>query len=61
MAKTTFIFPIFLKFCDKYILNRFSNFFSDWMEVQEKLKEIVNGTIDELLQPTENNLTPRSD
>jgi hypothetical protein len=31
------------------------------MEVQEKLKEIVNGTIDEILQPTENNLTPRSD
>jgi hypothetical protein len=36
-------------------------FFSDWKLVQEKLKEIVDGIVNELLQPTENELIPRSD
>lgn len=34
---------------------------SDWKLVQENLKEIVAGFVDELLQPDANELIPKSD
>lgn len=43
--------------------NQISLYFisSDWKQVQENLKEIVNAITSELLQPKENELIERSD
>ena len=35
--------------------------FRDWQEVQGKLKEIIEATVEEFLEPVKNELIPRSD